>query len=81
MLGGRGENRPLFWHPARPAQFLCVVGLGQLPGVWTLGRGGLGEYLLVPFGGSVGVIDSSDGWSSLQILEAYYIKNLKPTIN
>ena len=31
--------------------------------------------------GNVEIIDLSDNWSSLQFLEAYYIKNFKPTLN
>ena len=39
------------------------------------------EHLLNAVHGNVEVIDLSDDWSGLQFLEAYYIRNLKPTIN
>ena len=78
----RREHQPLFRHLTNCAQFLYLVSLNQLREIFGCSaKVNLKEHLFNTDLRNVEIIDSSDNWSSFQFLEAYYIKNFKPTIN
>ena len=62
--------------------YFVFLSLSQLPEIFGHSvKVNFKEHLFNAVHGNVEVIDWNDNWSGLQFLEAYYIKNLKPTIN
>ena len=77
-------EQPMYKHLSNSNSFNEVVSLYKLPDCHNDLPStvvSLKEHIFNGVRTNFGVIDRNDNWSQLAFIEAFYIKNLKPSIN